>query len=110
MDGYSAVNTDGMPLPAHSPRNIPPTYTGWHINHYATKSFREFELKIARGSGDGGAKGWEYFQYVDSNSTEICPRLEWPGYTAVISTSSSTNATQPTQSVTTIATNNSTAI
>jgi hypothetical protein len=62
IEGYSAVNTDGIAVPAHSPRNTPPTHTGWHINHYALKSREEFEQKMSRGSGDGSSKNINIFQ------------------------------------------------
>jgi hypothetical protein len=41
-----------------------------------------------------------YFNYIDCNSTEIYPKLEWPGYTYNSSSDSSPATAQPTQLVT----------
>jgi hypothetical protein len=48
--GYNAVNTDKQTV--IGPFNIPPTYTGWHVNHYVIKSLEDYKAKRARGGGN----------------------------------------------------------
>ena len=48
--GYNAVNTDFQTV--IGPFNKPPTYTGWHVNHYVIKSLEDYKAKRARGGGN----------------------------------------------------------
>ena len=52
------------------PRADEPVHNDLVIHHYATKSQREFELKMRRGSGMKRQRGWEYFYCVDGWSVE----------------------------------------
>lgn len=52
------------------PRAEEPVHLDLVVHHYATKSQREFELKMARGSGMKRQRGWEYFYFVDAWSVD----------------------------------------
>jgi hypothetical protein len=69
-EGHFAVNTDFQRV--DGPFNQPPTWTGWHINHYVTKSKEEYELKMKRGSGDGGARSSDFFESIDESTQDVC--------------------------------------
>ncbi|KAL6771947.1 hypothetical protein ACKKBG_A28390 [Auxenochlorella protothecoides x Auxenochlorella symbiontica] len=62
--GQSVARTDGSPI--EGPRAEEPTHVDLALHHYATKSRRDFEQKMVRGSGMKRQRGWEYFNFVDS--------------------------------------------
>eukprot|EP00887_Chlorella_sp_A99_P003217 scaffold9.g3217.t1 len=56
---------------ACGPRDDRPVHGVLAVHHYATRSREEFKVKMARGSGMRRQRsGWEYFDFVDSWSTE----------------------------------------
>jgi hypothetical protein len=69
-EGYYAVNTDSKRV--DGPFNERPTWTGWHLRHYAIKSKEEYELKMKRGAGDGTTKPAFWFDYIDDHTKDVC--------------------------------------
>eukprot|EP00953_Heterococcus_sp_UTEX-ZZ885_P038475 19740-Heterococcus_DN1.PRE.4 len=79
-DGYSAVNADFKPIVG--PFNEPPTWTGWHLRHYVTKSREDYERKMKRGAGDGMIKPPAWFDYIQDNTKDVCLPLAQLTYAA----------------------------
>jgi hypothetical protein len=48
------------------------------LDHYAIKSWEDFQIKMKRGSGNSVKRGKDYFDGIDRSSTETCNVLHMP--------------------------------
>ncbi|MBV9447166.1 MAG: glycosyltransferase family 92 protein [Streptosporangiaceae bacterium] len=67
-DGWWCVNENEEPV--IGPHNDPVSTQQVQLNHYFTRSLAEYQLKVARGSGDGTAKREQSFRDVDAAAVE----------------------------------------
>ena len=55
----------------------PPILDKIVLHHYFTRSWMDFLRKMAKGSGDGGRKGWGAFVEMEESATDDCaPALD----------------------------------
>ncbi|KAI8466105.1 MAG: hypothetical protein J3K34DRAFT_524780 [Monoraphidium minutum] len=68
--GATIVDADGAPSSA--PKSSSARWRSAALYHYVTKSRTEFAAKVARGSGAGNVKTWEYWDYLEPLATATC--------------------------------------
>jgi Glycosyltransferase family 92 len=74
-EGYHTVNADKQIV--YGSLNEPPTYAGWHVNHYMIKSLEDFEARAGRGNVlANDIRPIAFFHEVDAQCTETCPEFD----------------------------------